>query len=203
MQITGNQVSLDHVNKQGLSPLHYAAALGRLDMMKILIDHGATLPADFNNQTPSPFALLAGKINQQSPFIISKYDIALFLCSMTLWSAQLLPSSMPHPRLLLGLNLASYSPILFNKLSLTPSTLYLRFSFIMSNMDETYKNSPPYQNLNSLLLGAKAQNKIQLIPIPTRVIQAISIRTKAQVKATELIRKKFGKRFPWMNAKEQ
>lgn len=103
-----------YLNCTNLTPLHYAAALGRLDMMKMLVDAGAIVRAD--NHFSSPFALLAAQLSQQSPLAISKYDAVLFFCSMALWSAQLLPSPQmtPNPHLLQFLQLANYSPLIFN-----------------------------------------------------------------------------------------
>lgn len=97
----------------GLTPLHYAAALGRLDIMKIMIEKGAQLQ-ESDIDTISHFSLLAGKFNQQSPFAISKYDIATCACLIALWSAQLLPSQFINPRALQALQFTNQIPLIFN-----------------------------------------------------------------------------------------
>ena len=81
--------------------------------MKMLIDKGANLQSH-NEEEVSCFALLAVNLNQQSPLSITKYDAAIFLCSLVLWSTQLLPSQMIDPRLLQTLQLTQYSSLLFN-----------------------------------------------------------------------------------------
>lgn len=142
-----------YLNCTNETPLHYAAALGRLDMMKMLVEAGAKLRPD--NKTSSPFAFLAAKLNQQSPFAISIYDAEIFICSMALWMIQL-PSfvSQFDIRLFQFFQLVSYSPLIFNFDK--SAILYPLLSFI--GMNASYL-SP---SLTSLSLAVKAVLTIKL-----------------------------------------
>jgi ankyrin repeat protein len=77
-------------NNKGRTPLHFAAALGRLDMMRSLSAKGANLRQTDNNQI-TPLALLAVSAEQKDPLKISKLELFIFLSTTALWSTQFIP----------------------------------------------------------------------------------------------------------------
>lgn len=148
-----NDKYINNPDKDGLTPIHYAAALGRLDMMKMLIEGGAIVTT--NDKITSPFALLAVNLNQQSPLAISKYDAMIFVCSAMLWWTQLSPATQLFDiRLRQFFQLASYSPLIFNFDK--TAILYPLLSFIGMNASSI---SP---NLSSLSLAVSTALTMKL-----------------------------------------
>jgi ankyrin repeat protein len=84
------QEILNQPTNTGKTPLHFAAALGRLDMMRSLSAKGANLRQADNNQI-TPLALLAVSAEQKDPLKISKLELYLFLSTTALWSTQFIP----------------------------------------------------------------------------------------------------------------
>jgi ankyrin repeat protein len=74
----------------GKTPLHFAAALGRLDMMRSLSTKGANLRQADHNQI-TPLALLAVSAEHKDPLKVSKKDLFIFLSAAAIWSAQFIP----------------------------------------------------------------------------------------------------------------
>jgi len=75
------QVLLDHdaeVNKHGWAPLHYAAAVGNCDIMKLLIEKSAYVDAESPNKTtPIMMAARAGQTDAVKLLIEEGADLSL------------------------------------------------------------------------------------------------------------------------------
>lgn len=107
-------------NKGIVNPFHYAAAIYGKDKLNENVT-----PAELNKVFMEN---LADKLNQSSPFAISRYDAAMFLCAVAWGTVNYLPSEMVHPQILQLLKVATYSPLVFNE-----SLLYTAVGLALSN----------------------------------------------------------------------
>lgn len=80
---------IDHGNSQGLTPLHYAAAMERLDMMQLLAQKNANIRALDHHQV-SPLAMLGADADTRDPLKVSKFEILFFTATVAMWSSQIL-----------------------------------------------------------------------------------------------------------------
>lgn len=75
-------------------PLYYAAVMGRVDFLQLLIRKGA----DFRTPDPktllTPLALLGLTARERDPLNINKLEVFYFLSSLAIWSMPLLTESM-------------------------------------------------------------------------------------------------------------
>jgi ankyrin repeat protein len=75
-------------NKNGLTALHYAAALKRLDMIQLLSSKGADIRITDIHQT-TPLLLLSSDVDQKDPLKVSKAEMLAFVASTILYISEL------------------------------------------------------------------------------------------------------------------
>jgi ankyrin repeat protein len=108
-------------DSHGLNKFHYAAALRGKEIIKEAKDG----VSQFEVKDDDTLTGLVKQLDQKSPLAMSKYDAAVFACTVALEIGQQFPSLMLEPRILQLSQLVHYSFLLqnFDKTSLLVSML--------------------------------------------------------------------------------
>jgi hypothetical protein len=114
------QFAQELIRNKGVNPFHYVAAIYGKEKLNSNIT-----PEELNAVFQEN---LADKLNKSSPLAISKYDAAMFLTTLAWGVVNYIPVDMVHPQLMQLLQIATFSPLVFNE-----SLLYTAIGLALSN----------------------------------------------------------------------
>lgn len=117
-------------NKQGWTPLHYAAASGRLDIMKLFIEQGADLRIEDEHKL-TPLMLIGGDCDERDPLKVTIRDLLIFSSVATFWAVQFIPTERLDWRLQTAIQLLSTTAFLASDIVMDVSLFKSWYEFLL------------------------------------------------------------------------